>query len=80
VLTLVTPIAAHNSSALIFVRVLEGLIEAVTFPAMFAIWSRWAPPKEKTFLTTFAQSGHLSRNMFPDDDDSWTIQAATLAP
>jgi ACS family sodium-dependent inorganic phosphate cotransporter-like MFS transporter 5 len=60
-LTLITPIAAYQSrTLLIIVRVLEGLGEGVTFPAMHAMWAKWAPPLEKSKLTTISYAGpHL---------------------
>ncbi|XP_032230700.2 sialin [Nematostella vectensis] len=58
VFTLLTPVAAHaHVGALIALRVLEGLCEGVVFPANHAIWSKWAPPLERSKLTTIAVSG-----------------------
>ncbi|XP_052254003.1 sialin-like isoform X2 [Dreissena polymorpha] len=56
--TLVTPLCANWSDyLLVAVRVLEGLFEGVTYPSIHAIWSKWAPPQEKTKLATLAFSG-----------------------
>ncbi|KAL4228698.1 hypothetical protein ACF0H5_011741 [Mactra antiquata] len=58
VFTLLTPLCAHVSVyLLVAVRVLEGLFEGVTYPSIHAIWSKWAPPAEKTKLATLAFSG-----------------------
>ncbi|KAK7471778.1 hypothetical protein BaRGS_00035600 [Batillaria attramentaria] len=58
VLTLLTPAFTNWSIyLLIAARVLEGLFEGVTYPAIHAIWAKWAPPQEKTKLATFAFSG-----------------------
>jgi len=58
VLTLLTPIAAKASfPLLIAVRVLEGIGEGVTFPAMHAMIGQWSPPLERTRMTTIAYSG-----------------------
>ncbi|XP_064652399.1 sialin-like [Lineus longissimus] len=58
VLTLVTPLAARYSVGLfIAVRVLEGLGEGVTFPAMHAMWGNWAPPLERSKLGAFTYTG-----------------------
>jgi len=58
VLTLFTPLAArHSVEMLILVRILEGLGEGVTFPAMHAMWSSWAPPLERSKLTTLSYTG-----------------------
>ena len=57
-LTLLTPLAANFSVyALIALRILEGLGEGVTFPAMHAMWSYWAPPLERTKLVTVTYVG-----------------------
>ncbi|XP_052806068.1 vesicular glutamate transporter 1-like [Mya arenaria] len=56
--TLITPLCARWSVyLLVAVRVLEGLFEGVTYPSIHAIWSKWAPPQEKTKLATLAFSG-----------------------
>ncbi|KAL9962789.1 hypothetical protein ACROYT_G031929 [Oculina patagonica] len=53
-----TPAAAHHSvGMLILVRILEGLGEGVTFPAMHAMWSSWAPPLERSKLCTLSYAG-----------------------
>lgn len=58
VLTMFTPLAArHSVGMLILVRILEGLGEGVTFPAMHAIWSSWAPPLERSKLVTLSYTG-----------------------
>ncbi|XP_044191197.1 sialin [Thunnus albacares] len=58
VLTLLTPLAAQMGSYWLFaLRVLEGLGEGVTFPAMMAMWARWAPPMERSRLMTLSGSG-----------------------
>ena len=57
-LTLLTPLAANFSVyALIALRILEGLAEGVTFPAMHAMWSYWAPPLERTKLLAVTYVG-----------------------
>ncbi|CAG5124437.1 unnamed protein product [Candidula unifasciata] len=57
-LTLLTPLLTTWSPyMLIACRVFEGLFEGVTYPAIHAIWSKWAPPAERTKLATFGFSG-----------------------
>lgn len=34
-----------------------SVLKGVTFPAMHALWSRWAPPLERSKLVTIAYSG-----------------------
>ncbi|XP_029299313.1 sialin isoform X1 [Cottoperca gobio] len=58
VLTLLTPLAANMGSYWLFsLRALEGFGEGVTFPAMMAMWARWAPPLERSRLMTLSGSG-----------------------
>ncbi|XP_034464146.1 sialin isoform X2 [Hippoglossus hippoglossus] len=56
--TLLTPVAADlGASYLIAVRVLEGVGEGVTFPAMYTMWAAWAPPLERSRLLTISYIG-----------------------
>jgi len=49
VFTLLTPLAATTSIYLLYaVRIIEGLGEGVTFPAMQAMLARWATPQERS--------------------------------
>ncbi|XP_035828102.1 sialin [Aplysia californica] len=58
VLTLLTPVAARTSEYLfIALRILEGIGEGVTFPAMYAIWGQWAPVWERSRLVAFTTAG-----------------------
>ncbi|XP_014325652.1 sialin-like [Xiphophorus maculatus] len=58
VLTVLTPLAAGWGSRWLFaLRALEGFGEGVTFPAMMAMWTRWAPPLERSFLISLSGSG-----------------------
>uniref|UniRef100_A0A1A7X3F5 Sialin n=2 Tax=Iconisemion striatum TaxID=60296 RepID=A0A1A7X3F5_9TELE len=57
-LTLLTPVAAAWGSHWLFaLRALEGFGEGVTYPAMMAMWARWAPPLERSRLITLSGSG-----------------------
>uniref|UniRef100_A0A674E1P3 Solute carrier family 17 member 5 n=1 Tax=Salmo trutta TaxID=8032 RepID=A0A674E1P3_SALTR len=58
IFTLLTPMAADlGAGYLIAVRVLEGIGEGLTFPAMHAMWASWAPPMERSRLLTIAYTG-----------------------
>ena len=62
VLTLLTPVVAHLGwPYFVALRVLEGIGEGVTFPAMNAMFSRWAPPLERSRLPAFTYSGTPER-------------------
>ena len=57
-LTLITPLAANTGLGyFIAVRVLEGLGEGVTFPAMHAMIAQWVPLTERSKLITFINAG-----------------------
>jgi ACS family sodium-dependent inorganic phosphate cotransporter len=56
--TLLTPLAAAMSFAtLIAARILMGVGEAVTFPAIVALYSRWLPMSERTRGISFMFAG-----------------------
>uniref|UniRef100_A0A8C2QBL3 Sialin n=1 Tax=Cyprinus carpio TaxID=7962 RepID=A0A8C2QBL3_CYPCA len=58
IFTLLTPVAADlGAGYLIAVRVLEGIGEGVSFPAMHAMWASWAPPLERSRLLTVSYTG-----------------------
>nr|XP_039255122.1 sialin-like [Styela clava] len=58
VFTLLTPVAARTSFALLIAtRVVEGLGEGVTFPAMHAMWGVWVPPLERSKLVSLGYAG-----------------------
>ncbi|CEF70896.1 Major facilitator superfamily and Major facilitator superfamily domain, general substrate transporter and Major facilitator superfamily domain-containing protein [Strongyloides ratti] len=57
-LTVLTPPLSYlGKYVIISIRFLEGLFEGVTYPAMVAIWAKWAPYTEKSRLASFAFSG-----------------------
>lgn len=58
VLTLFSPLAARAGVGwLIALRVLMGLAEGVTFPCMHEIWSKWAPPMERSRMASIPYAG-----------------------
>lgn len=57
-LALLTPAAAHiGPTCLIFLRTLQGLFQGFIYTSMHAMWSKWAPPTERSKMATFAFSG-----------------------
>ncbi|NXV57948.1 VGLU1 protein, partial [Molothrus ater] len=51
VLNMLIPSAARaHVGCVIAVRVMQGLVEGVTYPACHGIWSKWAPPLERSRL------------------------------
>lgn len=58
VLTLFSPLAANAGvGTFVALRVLMGLAEGVTFPCMHEIWSRWAPPLERSRMASIQYAG-----------------------
>lgn len=57
--TLITPLAIHTGGAggLIAVRILMGLGEGTTFPALSALLSQWVPAKERSKLGSLVLGG-----------------------
>ena len=57
-LTLLTPLATYiGPVSLILLRTLQGLVQGFIYTSMHALWSKWAPPLERSRLATFAFSG-----------------------
>lgn len=58
VLNLLVPGATEiHPSAVILVRICQGLVEGFTYPACHGIWRYWAPPLERSRLATLAFCG-----------------------
>ncbi|XP_063706344.1 vesicular glutamate transporter 3-like [Culicoides brevitarsis] len=57
VLSLITPLAKGNLTAIICIRTLEGLLLGVTFPAMMATIAVWAPPLERSTINMISIAG-----------------------
>lgn len=56
--TLLTPLAAHwDLPLLVLVRVLEGMGEGVTYPAMHAMLAQWIPPLERNKFAAVVYAG-----------------------
>ncbi|XP_025090955.1 sialin-like [Pomacea canaliculata] len=65
VLTLVTPLAARAGvGVVVAVRVLEGIGEAVTFPAMHSMWGVWSPVYERSKSVAFSYGGSQLGTVF----------------
>uniref|UniRef100_A0A8C2QA08 Solute carrier family 17 member 8 n=1 Tax=Cyprinus carpio TaxID=7962 RepID=A0A8C2QA08_CYPCA len=58
VLNMFIPSAARvHYGCVLFVRILQGLVEGVTYPACHGMWSKWAPPLERSRLATTSFCG-----------------------
>lgn len=57
-LNILLPGAAQVHYGLVMaVRILQGLVEGVTYPACHGIWRHWAPPLERSRLATISFCG-----------------------
>ncbi|XP_045442752.1 sodium-dependent phosphate transport protein 3 isoform X2 [Pipistrellus kuhlii] len=57
-LSLCTPLAADlGVSLVIVIRVAQGMAQGMAWTGQFTIWAKWAPPLERSKLTSIAGSG-----------------------
>ncbi|XP_040090842.1 vesicular glutamate transporter 3 isoform X2 [Oryx dammah] len=57
-LNMFIPSAARvHYGCVLCVRILQGLVEGVTYPACHGMWSKWAPPLERSRLATTSFCG-----------------------
>ncbi|XP_012588386.1 PREDICTED: sodium-dependent phosphate transport protein 3 isoform X3 [Condylura cristata] len=58
ILTLLTPLAADFGVILVIViRTVQGMAQGMAWTGQFTIWAKWAPPLERSKLTSIAGSG-----------------------
>ncbi|XP_036599910.1 sodium-dependent phosphate transport protein 3-like [Trichosurus vulpecula] len=58
VLNLLVPLAAdYGLLYLLIVRIVQGLAQGMNYSALSAFWPKWAPPLERTQLSTIGFSG-----------------------
>ncbi|KAG1658841.1 Sialin [Nymphon striatum] len=59
IFNLLTPLAATYGGLnwLMFVRILEGMVGGVIYPALLQFWSKWAPEMERTQLVALSMTG-----------------------
>ena len=63
--TIITPFFAYSGLWwLIFIRILMGLGEGITFPSWHAIYARWIPFNERTRAIAFTNSGIAAGTVF----------------
>lgn len=57
-LTLFCPLAAYSSAGtFIALRSVMGVVEGVAFPSIYEVWSKWAPPLERSRLSGISYAG-----------------------
>ena len=58
-MTLFCPLAAKAGvGVIVALRVVMGIFEGVTFPCLHEIWSKWAPPLERSRMATLVYAGN----------------------
>ncbi|XP_027804072.2 sodium-dependent phosphate transport protein 3 isoform X3 [Marmota flaviventris] len=64
-LTLFTPLAADVGVILVIVvRTVQGMAQGMAWTGQFTIWAKWAPPLERSKLTSIAGSGAAFGSFF----------------
>ena len=64
-LSLLTPYGARASTGvLIAIRVVQGIMEGFTVPAMQAMMAKWLPPGERSRLAAIINSGDILKLLF----------------
>ncbi|KAK6174796.1 hypothetical protein SNE40_013375 [Patella caerulea] len=59
-----TPVASrYDIRVVTAIRVLLGLASGLMFPAMHSMWGKWAPPLERSRLTSFCYAGSFIGNI-----------------
>ncbi|KAK3875007.1 hypothetical protein Pcinc_015563 [Petrolisthes cinctipes] len=75
VLSLLCPFAAHlHPMALASVRLLMGLVQGPSFPALYSVLARWAPPDELATMVTIAYSGMSCGSLVAMGTSGWIIE------
>ncbi|XP_078681272.1 uncharacterized protein LOC144916132 isoform X2 [Branchiostoma floridae x Branchiostoma belcheri] len=58
ILHLLIPVsAAGHYSVIMLVRILQGMAEGMTTPAMYGFWVKWAPASEMSSISSFTVTG-----------------------
>ncbi|XP_054719610.1 sialin-like [Uloborus diversus] len=79
IFSLLTPAAAHWGTApFIAVRVLEGLGEGVTFPAINVLISHWSPKLERSRVSTIIFTGSQIGNVIAMPISGWLSSSDVL--
>lgn len=62
-ITAATPFVAHSLPLMVTARILTGLGEGVTYPAIHALMGRWAPHAERARMVSFVWAGAYTGTM-----------------
>ncbi|CAL1531040.1 unnamed protein product [Lymnaea stagnalis] len=70
--TLLVPVGARwDYRAVLALRILMGIAEGASFPSMHTLWGRWAPPLERTRLSSFTYAGQNLGNIVTYTLSGW---------
>nr|XP_051710987.1 sodium-dependent phosphate transport protein 3 isoform X4 [Oryctolagus cuniculus] len=76
-LTLFTPLAADFGVILvIIIRTFQGMAQGMAWTGQFTIWAKWAPPLERSKLTSIAGSG----NQWQDLSQEFSVSLSFSTP
>jgi len=78
VLTVLTPLAAPNLPLMVALRIVEGMGEGVTFPAMHMLLGRWTPSKERTILSSVVYSSCYMGTVIAQPVTGWLCESSFL--
>jgi ACS family sodium-dependent inorganic phosphate cotransporter len=80
VFTVLTPIAVNwgDSIALIILRILMGLGEGTTYPAINVLLAQWTPPEERSRTASFVYAGALIGTIFATTVSGWILQYSQI--
>jgi len=74
IITILTPSAAALGLPVLFAaRIAMGLAEAATFPALYSLFGRWAPPEERTRFVSLLISGVPAGTLFALLTTGWFV-------
>ncbi|XP_071516727.1 sialin-like isoform X2 [Panulirus ornatus] len=78
-LTLVGPVCARSSLILFITsRVLAGLMQGVTLPAVSTLLATWVPPAEKSMMTTIVFTGYELGTIIAMASSGWLCSSRFL--
>lgn len=80
VFTLLTPAAIYigDSTALIILRILMGIGEGTTYPAINVLLAKWTPPEERSRTASFVYAGALIGTVFATTVSGWILQYSDI--
>ncbi|XP_046751153.1 sialin-like [Diprion similis] len=80
IFTMLTPLVveAFDATGLIVLRILIGFGAGTTFPALFALTAQWAPPEERSKISTVVTSGMQAGTLLGTSISGVLIQNSSM--